>query len=120
MVEIAKILVMEDEIISIINEFPQIDVDEIKRRYEVTFSKSVNNYVIIMTLEKLKAKNIITESNLGVLKMYSPISQNKKHSHNPFKYFKIAIRNKEKWKEYKDILAILATLMTIFVALINL
>jgi len=66
-------MVVEDEVLLIIRNYSPIDADEIDRRYKALFNKTPKYSDILMSIEKLKAKNIVSEEYTKGWTLYHPV-----------------------------------------------
>lgn len=110
-------MVVEDEVLLIISNHCPIDADEINRRYQVLFNKTTKYSDILMSIEKLKAKNIVSEEYTNGWTMYHPVPRKTPlqiGSSNPITHSNM----KTIW-ENKELFGTICAILTIIIILLN-
>ena len=118
-------MVIEDEIKLIIEKDSPIDVNEIQRRYQLIFNKSVTNFEILMSVENLKARNLVLENGSGLWKSYSPVAEKKPSqiypaSVEPLSQLKKGkVSNWSNWIDNKDFIRIVGSILLIIIIILE-
>lgn len=118
-------IVIEDEIKLIIEKNSPIDVNEIQRRYQAIFNKSVTNFEILMSIEKLKDKNLVLENKSGLWKNYSPVAEKRPSqiysaSVEPLSQVKKGkASNRSNWIDNKELISVVGSILLIIIIILK-